>query len=186
MNIMSTSTLATLNAKYHLFIIWSILCSLSLVAGNAQVQPSKTSEQFLVRGRIVAIIRARLSEGVGVINGIKVQTRIPPMPKDIAEIRKYGDEAVPVLADYTLSKNERERAIAIELLGLLGGQRIIKPLRGVIRNDSSPNLRQVALRWITQAPWEVASAVIREAAETDPNPKVREVANQLLTTYKHE
>jgi hypothetical protein len=45
-------------------------------------------------------------------------------------------------------------------------------------------MRIEALGWISQAPWEQASPVISEAADTDPDPKVREAAKEILVKHK--
>jgi hypothetical protein len=71
----------------------------------------------------------------------------------------------------------------VEFLGLLGGSRIIAPLQKAIKYDSSPDIRILALRWITQAPGNLASPIIRKAATTDPDQRVREEAKSLLNTY---
>jgi HEAT repeat protein len=109
---------------------------------------------------------------------------VPPSPGAVEEIIKFGDDAVPVLTRYLDSNNEPERAIAVEFLGRLGGERIIVPLRKVIKNDSSRSMRIEALGWISQAPWEQAAPVISEAADTDPDPKVREAAKEILVKHK--
>lgn len=93
---------------------------------------------------------------------------------------------MPVLTRYLHSDNERERTLAVEFLGLLGGGRIIVPLQNVIRYDRSRTIRIQALRWISQAPWEQASPVIREASEKDKDPKVRKAANEILVNHAHE
>ncbi len=84
--------------------------------------------------------------------GFKVWRRVPPAKKNVEEIRNYGDEAVSALTNHLNSESDRERALAIEFLGLLSGRRIILPLQKVIRSDNSPSIRILALRWMTQAP----------------------------------
>jgi len=63
---------------------------------------------------------------------------------------------------------------------LLGGRRIVVPLQGVILHDPSPAIRELALRWLTQAPSNLAQPIIRRAARTDPDERVRTVAKSIL------
>jgi hypothetical protein len=73
--------------------------------------------------------------------------------------------------------------MAMRLMGALGGKRIIKPLKNVALYDPSPRKREYALRWITQAPWDRAAKVIRQAADHDADANVREVAKELLSGH---
>jgi HEAT repeat protein len=111
---------------------------------------------------------------------------VPPSEEAVEEIKLLGDGAVPVLAGYLRSGNERERALAVELLGRLGGRRVFAPLREAIRGDTSPALRVLAMRWITQTSWDSASAVIREAAEKDSDENVRREAQSILASHAPE
>jgi HEAT repeat protein len=139
-----------------------------------------------VRERIAVLIQEALQEGEGVVNGIRIWSRVPPSTKAINEIKRYGDDSVPALTRYLGSDNEHERALAVEFLGLLGGRRIVTPLQKVIRYDASRRIRIQALLWISQAPWELASPVIREAMETDLDPSVREAAKNILVEHAPE
>lgn len=159
------------------------LCALGLLVcavSSAQPKQTKQSNTTGVRKRIVEIVRQRLNEGVITINGVRAQTQTPPSSQVVNEIRRYGDSAAVVLGDYLLSRNIRERIIAVELLGVLGGARIVGPLQRVILRDPSPTVRELALRWLLQAPPNLAQPVIREAARTDPDERVRNVAKGLL------
>jgi len=71
----------------------------------------------------------------------------------------------------------------MRLMGELGGERIIEPLKKVILYNQSARKREYALTWITQGPWDQASKVIRLAAETDPDENVRKVAEELLSSH---
>jgi hypothetical protein len=48
---------------------------------------------------------------------------------------------------------------------------------------TSPAIRIIAPLSITCAPWESAKPIIREAAETDLDPKVRAVARDILADH---
>jgi HEAT repeat protein len=163
---------------------WPVLLALfvcsSLGISVAQSSNSSQPNMATVRRRIAVIITERLTEGVIIVNGVRAQTRTPPSFEAVEEIKRYGDSAVVVLANYLHSKNPRERGIALEFLGLLGGRRIVAPLQGVIRHDPLPTIREMALRWLTQAPPNLAQPIIRQAARMDPDERVRIAAKELL------
>lgn len=157
-----------------------LLCLSVVGAGGWQIKGQQAVNKVAVRERIAALIRETLQQGEGNVDGVRLQTSVPPSTETIEEIKHYGDDAVLVLTDYLQSESVRERSLAIKLLGSLGGSRIVDPLQKVIRYDESPTIKQTALRSITQAPWELALPVVREAAETDPDSRVRAAARELL------
>lgn len=153
-----------------------VACSVIVVlAGGQNNKPA-----IPVRERVAKILRERLSDGAGVVDGVRVQTRTPPAPEVRKEIRDCGNAAIPLLTNYLLSENENERVIAVELLGLLGGSRVVAPLKNVVEKDRSPTLRIVALRWLSQTPSSLASPIIRKAARTDVDENVRKAARDIL------
>ena len=129
-------------------------------------------------------MRHTLKQGEFKVNGaVAAWTRTSPSKENVEEIQRYGDDAVPILSEYLGSEDDREKELAMRFLGLLGGSRIVEPLRKVIQSDNSPSIREIALRWLTQAPWDLASPIIQEAAEKDIDLEVRNVAKKLLTEY---
>jgi hypothetical protein len=168
--------------SYSLMLLWLLLLSRSLSVARAgeQMKSPQATSNAAVRKRIASIIAETLREGEGVVDGVKVCRIVPPAKKNIEEIRRYGEEAVKPLTNHLKAESERERAIVVEFLRLLGGRRIVTPLQRVIQSDGSPSIRILALRWITQAPFNLVSPIIREAARTDPDQRVREEAQNLL------
>jgi hypothetical protein len=103
-------------------------------------------------------------------------------PDDLAEVRKYGTQAVPVLAKFLLNKNARIERVAIRLLGLVGGQAIADPLVEVLDKSTSPGSRNEALLNLKQAACtkSVARAILR-VAQNDPDSIVRDQAREEIT-----
>jgi|GEM_PF-2048268 len=155
-------------------------CGSAVSKDSQQIAGSQATAKDAVSKSIERIIRETLKEGEGVVNGVRVWRRVPPAKKNVEEIRRYGDEAVAVLTNHLSAESDRERALAVEFLGLLGGRRIISPLQRVIQDDNSPTIRILALRWITQAPFNLVSPIIREAAIRDLDEQVRKEAQDIL------
>src|SRR5262249_38981985 len=142
------------------------------------------SDEGAIRERIAAIIRETLKQGEGTtVEGYRFFTWVPPSNKDVEEIKSYGEKAVPILEEYLFSDVGREGDLVIRLLGLLGESRMVEPLKRVAEQSTSASRREAALTWLTQAPWELAFPIIRNAAETDRDPKVRQAARSLLVRY---
>jgi hypothetical protein len=146
----------------------------------AQAITLQDPDKSNIRERIAMIMKETLQQGKGTVDGVKYRTKVLPSMEHIKEIQSYGDEAIPVLEEYLLSDNERASELAMRFLGSLGDSRIIRPLQNIILYNNSPIRRELALRWLAQAPWTEVAPIIREAAEKDENTHVREIAKQLL------
>ncbi len=168
----------------RLSILALLVCLLSVGDGQGQTRAPKPPSKAKVRERINTIIAETLKHGEFTTpEGYRAITRLPPSNEDVEEVKRIGDDAIPALEEHFSSPNGREYELAMRLLGALGGKRIIEPLRKIIQFDPSPRKREYALRWITQGPWDQASAIILQAAEADTDPHVREVAKDLLSGY---
>src|SRR4030095_4569747 len=142
------------------------------------------SDEGAIRERIATIIHNTIKQGEGrTVDGVEFWTRVPPSTKDVEEIKSYGDKAVPILEEYLFSDVGREGDLVLRILGGMGGSLVVEPLKRVIEQSTSAWRRQEALRALTQAPWELAVPIMRNAAETDRNSEVRKEARDLLVGY---
>lgn len=153
-----------------------------IVAGHCLGQGKVDDAQAKVRERVDTIIRETIKRGEFAAEGVKGITRVPPSYGDVEEIKSYGDRAVLPLEEH-LAGNAFEYEMAMRLMGALGGERIIKPLKNVALYDPSARKREYALLWITQGPWAQAAQVITHAAEHDADANVRAVAKELLSGH---
>ncbi|MCP9495949.1 MAG: HEAT repeat domain-containing protein [Pyrinomonadaceae bacterium MAG19_C2-C3] len=179
-----TDGLDCVRPQKRFLLLILLICLLVVGANGWQTRRARVTVDNSVHERIAAIISETLKQGeLRTYGGVSVITRVPPSNSAVEEVKRYGDAAVPILVNYLQrSENGRERELALRLLGSLGGSRIVAPLREVILYDPSPTFRQLALRWITQAPWKQALPIIQEAAEADRNERVREEAKNLIAT----
>jgi len=153
-----------------------------IVSGTSVGQGSQSDAK--VRERINTIISETLKRGEFTTGGdVKVITRVPPLSEHVEEIRSYGDQAILPLEEHFSTTNAFEYELAMRLMGALGGKRIIVPLKKIALYDHSARKREYALRWITQGPWDLASKVLSQAAENDPDVNVRKVAQELLSGH---
>ena len=173
-----------MKSTIDMLLLAFLVCLLVFADALGQASASKPLSKAKMRERINAIMKQTLKRGEFTTReGYKVITRTPPLTKDVEEVKQYGDDAIPVLEEHLSSNNEMEYELAMRLMGSLGGDRIIEPLKKIILFDPSPRKREYALRWIPQAPWDQASVVIRQAAENDSDSHVREVAKDLLSGH---
>jgi HEAT repeat protein len=93
---------------------------------------------------------------------------------------------VPILTAHLKASDERERAAAVEFLGLLGGRRVVAALHKTLRHDRSSNVRILALLWVAKGPQDLALPIVREAANTDSNACVRKEAKKILRIQSTE
>src|SRR5262245_30571897 len=171
----------------QLLILVVALCLGGVYAASGQTTSTTLSTGFdegAIREGIATIIRATLKQGEGTtVEGYRFYTWIPASNEDVEEIKSYGDKAVWILEEYLFSDVGREGDLVLRILGRMGGSRILEPLKRVVEQSTSPWRRQEALRALTQAPWELASPIMRNAAETDRDPEVRAEARDLLIRY---
>jgi|SRR5689334_7753798 len=167
------------------------ICAVVVSRGQFVVSPAATMGQDTAeqrRGRIAEIMQRTLKGGEGRIvhNGqvINTYTRRGPTDADLEEIRRYGEDAVPILTEYLASKNAPEYELAMRFLGAIGGSSIVPSLKKVIFQDQSSRKREYAVRTITQAPRDAAAPILRRAAARDADPKVRRVAKEMLKSMK--
>lgn len=161
------------------------------LAQTAAGSNSKSAQTILddsaMRERVAAIIHETIKQGEQTVNGIRIWTYVPPSSEAIEELKGFGDLAIPVLEQYIWSENDsgaRERWLAVRLLGILGGSRIVKPLEKIIRTYHSPGIRWETLRSLSSAPWDQAMPIIQWAAKTDPDPDVRKLAEDILRGHR--
>jgi hypothetical protein len=178
------SRLSSFTCALLLLIVLGCLLAASVMAQQTNSTPidSKT-----IHTRIDEIFRATLKSGEGKIlhndQVINTYTRTPPTSEHIEEIKRFGDDAVPVLEKYLSSDKAPEYELAMRFLGALAGSRIIDPLRKIIFLDPSARKREYAVRAVTQAPWEEASEILRTSAASDPDRRVRKLAREMLQAY---
>jgi hypothetical protein len=158
---------------------------------EAQKVSAKPSNNSVMRERIAIIFRETLQQGELAVehNGsrqVTSRTFVPPPPWYVDEIRHYGDDAIPLLADYLSSGSGFEKYLAMRFLGLMGGRGVVELLRKVALDDASSSFRFAALLWLAVAPWDLAFPTIRYIADRDSSPEVREKAKEILLQHVPE
>jgi hypothetical protein len=166
-----------------LFQITLLVCLTVLGANACQVTDAQKPDRADISERVHSLIRETLQRSEVHVNGIRIFTRSLPSTEVVDEIRKYGDDAVPALESHLASGDARERELSVRLLGALGGDRIVMPLRNVTRHDPTPSIRALALRSIRQASERLMLPIIREAAKMDTDESVRQEAKDILANY---
>ena len=177
------------NRIYYWANIIGLLSFICLAAWNVDAQTNRTDDAQVtaIRERIQAIMRQTIKSGETVImfdgRQVLARTFIPPSQLDIDEVKGYGDKAVPILAEYLRQPSGFEKYHAMRLLGTIGRKSVVEPLRQVALHDTSAGYREYALAFLTQAPWELAAPILREAATCDSDLRVRQRAKELLDGY---
>lgn len=152
--------------------------------GKNPAQEKSFAGDMEVRQRVADIINGAIKRSEFVLeDGTKISQRALPSDEEAQEVKQFGDKAVPILAEYLNSQNSAQKTLAMRLLGYIGSESIVKPLENVATKDPSPDVRILALTWLTQAPWEKAYPVIRKASEADRSKQVRRRASELLIQY---
>jgi len=173
-------------------LTWSIALAFAtvFVVGSSAAQTSATNaSDHVMRERIATIFQETLKRGEFRVERegqlpVTARTFFPPTTEHLEEVRHYGEDAIPILADYLVSGYGFEKYLAMHFLGAIGGKSIIDPLRRVAIDDPSPSFRSTALRWLSTTPWDLAAPIIRQAAENDSSEDVRSQAREILAKHK--
>lgn len=171
--------------------VTALCCAICFIVSNsaAQTVSAKSSARRAVRERVATIFRETLKQGeFSVERGggrrVTARTFVPPSTEHVDEMRRYGDDAIPVLAEYLNSGSGFEKYLAMRLLGAIGGKGVVEPLGKIALSDASAGFRLAALLWLTDAPWDLASPIIRQAAEHDDSSEVRDKALEILARHE--
>lgn len=135
------------------------------------------------RARVRQIVEEILKQGEGSVQGTHTYTRVPPSPAALRELRGLGPEAVSALAEYASSGSQRCQALAVELLGRIGGADIIPALDQVLQKSPSPSLREMAVRWLPAEESESVRKILIRTAKSDSDAQVRAAADRRLAEY---
>jgi hypothetical protein len=164
-------------------VILAMVYAVMVAASGMAAQQSKHVPETVVRERISTLIRETMAEGQHVVNGVKIWIWTRPSNEAVEEVRSYGEAAIPTLTEHLKSEEIHERELAMRFLGQIGGSQIVEPLRMVLLLDTSPGIRELALRWLTTAPWDLASPIIERSAAADVDQKVRDAAKEILASH---
>ena len=177
-------------SRHALAYVAALCCAMCFVILDCEAQTvsAKPFDNRAMRERIATIFRETLKQGESAVeqNGrrhVTARTFVPPSTEHVDEIRRYGDDAIPILAEYLNSDNGFEKYLAMRFLGSIGGSGVVEPLRKVALGKDSSSFRLVALLWLTETPWDVASPIIRQVAENDASVEVREKAKEILAQH---
>ena len=180
-----------MKVRTSLAITWgiTIVFAAGLVVRHSDAQtPSEKTSTDIIRNRIAIIFDETFKQGETQIelrdhSVVTARTFMPPTNEHVEEIRRYGDEAIPILSEYLNQGNGWEKYLAMRFLGSIGGKGIIDPLRGAALHDPSPSFRETALLWLSAAQWDLAAPIIRHAAKKDSSPEVRKQAQEILRKH---
>jgi len=155
---------------------------------KAQTLSVQTSDNRVMRERIATIFNETFKQGEsGVRHNVNRQvttrTFVPPSTKSLDEIRRYGEAAIPILAEYLDSGSGFEKYLAMRFLGSIGGTAIFEPLSKVALKDASPSFRLVALLWLAEVPWDLAAPIVRQISENETSLEVCEKAKEMLAQH---
>lgn len=177
-------------SKRALPYVATLCCAMCFVSLECEAQAvyEPPSDSRAMRERVATIFRETLKQGESAVaqNGghrVTARTFVPPATEHVGEIQRYGDAAIPILAEYLNSDNGFEKYLAMRFLGSIGGSGVVEPLRKVALGKDSSSFRLAAVLWLTETPWELASPIIRQVAKTDASVEVRKKAEEVLARH---
>ena len=141
----------------------------------------------VIRQRISAIIDTAVKRAhITTPDGIQVTMRPLMRDEDYEEVKRFGDRAVPVLSEYLTSEDILEQEDAVRLLAHLKGDSALDALEKFAESAGSPFIRATALRNLApQLPLDKIEPMLIKISKSDPDPRVRKLALDLLENCRH-
>ena len=167
--------------------VWTFSAPLLIVLSAAMsisARAQTSAGPVLDNDRIKEIFRSTLARGEYVVDNEVLTSRfVPPSDRDVAEIKSMGAEAIPALARHLNSQNPFEQFLALRILGMMGGKETIKPLGDFLLSSAHSMPRRMALRYLSEAPWDSIREYVMQA-ENDVDPTIRREAQRIR--HAHE
>ncbi len=152
------------------------LCVVLLTVAIATAQ---TQDPAMIQARVDEIVNTTLHDGEFVVNGARAVQSIPPSKEALAAIQTLGEAAIPALSKHLDAQDPREQQLAVRLIGVIGGSKIVAPLSHAIHTSHFRVTRMIALDFITSAPNTDFLPVVRFALN-DQDALVRKKATGIL------
>jgi hypothetical protein len=146
----------------------------------ATVVMAQDQKVSLIQDSVDEIIRSTLREGEFSVNGVRaVRMRTVPSKDALAKIESFGEAAIPALAKHLEEQDPREQQLAVRLIGVIGGPKIVLPLSNAVHYSRFAVTRMMALDFITSAPEKDFVPIVKSALN-DQDALVRKEATEVL------
>lgn len=119
-------------------------------------------------------------------SGIRTTTWVPPSGQDDAKIKNCGEKAIEPLSRFLDSDEPRAQLLAVRLLGVVGGPKIVQVLVRALEPNRWVVVRTQAMSSLMSGPKEAAIAVIRKDLTQDFDPQVQARGKLILQSLGGE
>ena len=165
-----------------LLLFASIVAAMSMTL-SAQSNDNDPDTPNRVTQRVDDIFVSALKEGRFLLeNNVRTSTTVPPPTKATVEIKRMGTKAIPALVQHSTSENPREQELAVRFLGAIGGEAVVEPLGAVLLKSRYGTSRLLALKVLSEGPWDKIREYVRRAVN-DIEPAVRSEALRIEATH---
>ena len=160
-----------------LIIICGVLTS---TTSNCQARGEPTQDE--VNRRVHQIVDNNLQAGtVTTSKGVRATPMRADMSlEDLREIGQFGDRAIAPLETYLHSDDYRAQRLVVNVLGAIGGAKVVNPLSYAAEHSPSAIVRYAAVANLGQQPWQMTAAVIKRVAVSDSDSDVRKKAGEII------
>lgn len=155
-----------------------VLLAPSLLLAQAQ---STDAIQFRIRQTVNRVFEQNVRAGTSIVApGVQAYTRVPLSDSEIGEITSFGQDAIPVLAEYLKNPHVRFRELAVRCIAYIGGIEALHLLETTVLQSGSQNLRMQALEWIGSMPGQAAEVSLKKIENVSSDQSIRARAKALL------
>jgi|SRR5579859_5547832 len=165
---------------------WALIPVMFLSASITHAQASAELSQEAINARVAEIINHGLQ--VGVITTPE-GVRATPMKAHVSlqeqkEIKAFGERAIMPLSQYLELSDYRAQHLVVNMLGYIGGKKVVKPLTYAAERSDSPDVRSAAVNNLAQEPWADVADIIERIAVNDTDPFVKRDAQAIIAKHQ--
>jgi hypothetical protein len=178
---------------YRCIRLFLVIQTLSLIYSGATFAKAsrvglknQNAEAEAVKQRLATIMQQTIERARIQLKDGSYATTMPVLPseQDSAEVKRYGHQAIEVLAAYVDSNQGLEQHLALRFLGEFTDDSALAAIRCFAEKSRLAGIRQIAVMALTGFAQDRVKPIIEQISKKDPEPEVRAAARRALATFR--
>lgn len=166
----------------------SIGPGMSLAASRDLALQEQEFPEAVVKARVPFLINRIIENSSVKLKDGSSATTMPVVPSnaDLQEVKRFGDQAVKVLATYVNSTRAIEQHVSLRFLLEFHNDSALTALQLFAEKSTFAGIRQEAIAALIGFPRESVKQIVERISNSDPNPDVRAYARHVLLSFPHD
>lgn len=168
-----------------ILVLLSVASKPSIGGGSTLSFQHREPSEDEARLRISFLIQQTIKQSSTKLKDGSTATVMPVLPSndDLKEVKRYGDQAVKVLATYLNSTQGMEQHVSLRFLLQFQDDSALSAVQAFAEKSKFAGVRQEAIAALTGFAPEKTKQIIERISNTDPDMNVRESARRALANF---